>query len=78
MEKKCIGLKLDEMEKGWNIYTIDKVNLTDCRQKKFTLRAVTNKYDDGKGEHHHDNEEEYDTWGINPIEEIRPCVFTDS
>ncbi len=67
MEKKYICLKLDEMEKGWNIYTIDEVHLTGCRQKKFTLRAVTNKYDDDKGEHHHDNEEEWDTWEINPM-----------
>mgnify|MGYP006166535661 FL=1 len=67
MEKKYIGLKLDEMEKGWNIYTIDEVNLTGCRQKKFVLRAVTNKYDDKKGENHHDNLDEFDTWEINPM-----------
>ena len=67
MEKKYIGLKLDEMEKGWNIYTIDEVNLTGCRQKKFVLRAVTNKYDDKKGEYHLDNSDEYDTWEINPM-----------
>ena len=55
MKKKYIGLKLDEMEKGWNIYTINEVNLTGCRQRKFVLRAVTNKYDDKKGETHLDN-----------------------
>ncbi len=60
-------MELDEMEKGWNIYTIDEVNLTGCRQKKFVLRAVTNKYDDKKGENHHDNLDEFDTWEINPM-----------
>ena len=65
MEKKYIGLKLDEMEKGWNIYTIDEVKFGGCRHKKFTLRVVTNKYDDEKDEDHQDNREEYDTWEIN-------------
>ena len=67
MEKKYIGLKLDEMEKGWNIYTIDEVKFGGCRHKKFTLRAVTNKYDDEKDEDHPDNREEYDTWEINEM-----------
>jgi len=43
MEKKYIGLKLDAMEKGWNIYTIYEIKFGGCRQKKFTLRAVTKK-----------------------------------
>ena len=55
MEKKYIGLKLDEMEKGWNIYTINEVIFGGCRHKKFTLWAVTNKYNDEKGENHPDN-----------------------
>ena len=42
MEKKYVGLKLDEMEQGWNIYMIDEVKFTGSRRKKFTLRAVTN------------------------------------
>jgi len=67
MEKKYIGLKLDEMEKSWNIYTMDEVNFAGCRQKKFMLQAVTNKYDDEKDEDHPDNREEYDTWEINPM-----------
>jgi len=33
MEKKYVGLKLDEMEQGWNIYTIDEVNFTGCHHK---------------------------------------------
>ncbi len=57
MEKKYIGLKLDEMEKSWNIYTIDEVNFGGCCHKKFTLRVVTNKYDDEKDENHPDNRE---------------------
>ena len=60
LEKKFIGLKLDEMEKSWIIYTIDEVNFGGCRYKKFTLRAVTNKYDDEKDEDHPDNREEYE------------------
>ena len=60
LEKKYIGLKLDEMEKSWIIYTIDEVNFGGCRYKKFTLRAVTNKYDDEKDEDHPDNREEYE------------------
>ena len=55
------------MEKSWDIYMIDKVNLTGCCQKKYTLRAVTNKYDDEKDEDHPDNRDEYDTWEINPM-----------
>jgi hypothetical protein len=55
------------MEKSWDIYMIDKVNLTGCRKKKYTLRAVTNKYDDEKDEDHPDNRDEYDTWDINPM-----------
>ncbi len=51
MEKNYIGLKLDEMEKGWNIYMING----GCRHKKIVLRAVTNKYDDEKDENHPDN-----------------------
>ncbi len=58
METKYIGLKLDEMEKGWNIYTINEVKFGGCRHKKFTLRAMTNKYDDEKDEDHLDNREE--------------------
>ena len=67
MEKKYIGLKLDEMEKSWDIYTIDVVIFVGCRQKKFTLRAVTNKYDDEKDEDHPNNREEYNTWEINEM-----------
>ena len=58
MEKKYVGLKLDEMEQGWNIYTINEVKFTGSRQKKFTLRAVTNKYDHEKDDNHPDNREE--------------------
>ena len=58
LEKKYLGLKLDEMEKSWTIYTIDEVNFGGCRHKKLTLRAVTNKYDDEKDEDHPDNREE--------------------
>ena len=67
MEKKYIGLKLDEMEKSWNIYTIDEVNFGGCCHKKFTLRVVTNKYDDEKDENHPDNREKYENWEINPM-----------
>jgi hypothetical protein len=67
MEKKYVVLKLDEMEKGWNIYTIDEVNYGGCRHKKFTLWAVTNKYDDEIDENHLDNREEYDHWEINQM-----------
>jgi hypothetical protein len=67
LEKKYLGLKLDEMEKSWTIYTIDEVNFGGCRHKKLTLRAVTKKYDDEKDEDHPDNSEEYDTWEINPM-----------
>jgi len=31
MERKYVGLKLDEMEKGWNIYTVDQVLFDGCR-----------------------------------------------
>jgi hypothetical protein len=55
------------MEKSWNIYTIDEVKFCGCRHKKFTLRAVTNKYDDEKDEDHPNNREEYDTWEINEM-----------
>ncbi len=61
MEKKYIGLKLDEMEKSWDIYRINKFNFGGSHQKKFTLRAVTNKYDDEKDEGHPDIREEYYT-----------------
>jgi hypothetical protein len=67
MEKKYIGLKLDEMEKSWNIYMIDEVNFGSCCHKKFTLRVVTNKYDDEKDENHPDNREKYENWEINPM-----------
>ena len=50
MERKYVGLKLDEMEKGWNIYTVDQILFDDCCNKKFTLRAVTIKYDNDKDE----------------------------
>ena len=68
MEKKYVGLvKLDEMEQGWNIYTIDEVKFTGSCQKKYTLRAVANKCNHEKDEDHLDNKEEYDTWEINPM-----------
>ena len=67
MEKKYAGLKLNEMEQGWNIYTIDEVNFTGCRHKKFLLRAVTNKYDHDKDENHPDNRIEYKNWEINSM-----------
>ncbi len=55
------------MDKSQYIYTIDEVYFAGCRQKKFTLRAVTNKYDDEKDEDHPDNWRENDTWEINPV-----------
>jgi hypothetical protein len=58
---------MDEMEKGWNIYTINEVKFGGCRHKKFTLQAVTNKYNDEKDEDHPENREEYDTWEINEM-----------
>jgi hypothetical protein len=67
LEKKYIGLKLDEMEKSWIIYTIDEVNFGGCRHKKFTMWSVTNKYDDEKDEDQPDNREEYENWEINPM-----------
>ena len=67
MEKKYIGLKLDAMEKGWNIYRIYEIKFGGCRHKKFTLQVVTNKYSDEKDEDHLDNREEYDTWEINEM-----------
>jgi hypothetical protein len=67
MERNYVGLKLDEMEKGWNIYTVDQVLFDGCRNKKFTLRAVTIKYDNDKDESHQDNLEEYDVWEINEM-----------
>ena len=67
MEKKYAGLKLNEMEQGWNIYTIDEVNFTGCRHKKFLLRAVTNKYDHDKDENHPDIRMEYENWEINSM-----------
>ncbi len=67
LEKKYIGLKLDEMEMSWNVFTIDEVKIGGCRHKKFTLRVVTNKYDDEKDEDHPNNREEYNTWKINEM-----------
>ena len=67
MERKNVGLKLDEMEKGWNIYSVDQVLFDGCRNKKFTLRAVTIKYDNDKDESHPDNYDEYDVWEISKM-----------
>ncbi len=67
LEKKYLGLKLDEMEKSWNIYTINEVKYGGFRRKKFRLRAMTNKYYDEKDEDHPNNREEYDTWEINEL-----------
>ena len=66
---------MDEMEKSWNINTIDEVKFCGCRHKKFTLRAVTNKYDDEKDEDHPNNREEYDTWEINEM--TYACIAED-
>ena len=67
MEKKYIGFKLDEMEKGWNIYTINEVQFGGCRHKKNSLQAVTGKYDESKDENHPVNTEECDVWEINKM-----------
>ena len=67
MERKYVGLKLDEMEKGWNIYSVDQVLFDGCRNKKFTLRAVTIKYDNDKDESHPDNYDEYDVREISKM-----------
>jgi hypothetical protein len=35
LEKKYIGLKLNEMEGDWMIFTIDTIELTGCRHKTY-------------------------------------------
>jgi hypothetical protein len=35
LEKKYIGLKLNEMEGDWMIFTIDRIELDGCRNKKY-------------------------------------------
>ena len=67
MERKYVGLKLDEMEKGWNIYMVDQAIFDGCRNKKFTLRAMTIEYDNDNNESHLDNLEEYNIWKINEM-----------
>jgi len=75
MERKYVGLKLDEMEKGWNIYTVDQVLFDGCRNKKFMLRVVTIKYDNDKDESHPDNCKEYDVWEINEMTYARIAEY---
>ncbi len=53
-DKKCwkrgwrsnIGLKLNEMEGDWMIFTIDTIELDRCRNKKYQFRVVTKSYNE--------------------------------
>ncbi len=46
LEKKYIGLKLNEMEGDWMIFTIDTIELDGCCNKKYQFRAMTKSYND--------------------------------
>ncbi len=55
MERKYVGLHLDETENDWKIYMIVRVEMTGCCQKQFELRGGTMKYNNTKPENHPDN-----------------------
>ncbi len=55
LEKKCIGLKLNEMEGDWMIFTIDTIELTRYCNKKYQFRAVTKSYNDNLSERDDEN-----------------------
>ncbi len=55
LEKKYIGLKLNEMEGDWMIFTIDTIELTGCCHKTYQFRAVTKSYNDNLGKDHEEN-----------------------
>jgi hypothetical protein len=62
LEKKYVGLKMDEMEGSNQIFTIVGWRLDGCRHKRYELAAVTKLYDsdeDNDDEVNRDNIEYY-------------------
>jgi hypothetical protein len=55
LEKKYIGLKLNEMEGDWMNFTIDTIELDRCCNKKFPFRAVMKSYNDDLEERDDEN-----------------------
>ncbi len=59
LEKKHIGLKLNEMEGDWMIFTIETIELDGCRNKKYQFGAVTKSYNDDLDERDDENNGKY-------------------
>ncbi len=59
LEKKYIGLKLNEIEGDWMIFTIDTIELDGCCNKKYQFRAVTKSYNDDLDERDDENNGKY-------------------
>jgi hypothetical protein len=72
MEKKYVGLHLDEKENDWMMCRINRVEMTGCCQKHFELRGVTMKYDDTKPKNHPDNRDKHEYWVLN--NETLACI----
>ncbi len=72
MEKKYVGLFMDEMENDWKIYRINRVEMTGWHQKHSELRGVTMKYNDTKPKNHPDNRDEHEYWVLN--DETLECI----
>jgi hypothetical protein len=66
LEQKYIGLKLDEMQDDWQIYTIDMIELTGCCNKTYQFRAVTKSYDDNFEERDDENKGKYAYYAFTP------------
>ena len=72
MEKKYVGLHLDEMENDWKIYRINRVEMTGCHQKHFELWGLTMMYNDTKPEYHPNNRDKFEYWVLN--NETLACI----
>ncbi len=59
LEKKYIGLKLNEIEGDWMIFTIDMIELGGCCNKKYQFQAVTKSYNDDLDERDDENNGKY-------------------
>jgi hypothetical protein len=59
LEEKYIGLKLNEMEGDWMIFTIDTTELDGCRNRKYQFRVATTSYNDNLDERDDENDGKY-------------------
>jgi hypothetical protein len=66
LEKKYIGLKLNEMEGDWMNFTIDTIELDGCRNKKYQFLAVTKSYTDDLEERDDKNDGKYAYYAFSP------------